>query len=212
MKNDKMKKSLLSVFVILVTAGIFLILNKDILDTGMCWFAFSVIMASEIVLALLWVNFNGNPQKFAAVTISILQTVANIIVSSIFVAFFSEAYVGFAVYTAVSFAALVIFDFFFFRASAVTEKTADAKDFFKGCRATVNALALSQSGKAYAKELSKLEENIRFCNDGKMVAGDNEIYDAIQSLEAKVKNGEDGVLDAIEEINALLKKHDFMAK
>lgn len=212
MKNNKLKNSLLSVFIILVTAGIFLLLNKDIFDIGMCWYAFGVIIASEIVLAFAWVTFSGIPQRLAVVFISLFQTIANIIASCLFIKFFPEAYVGFSVYTLLSFALLIVLAFFLYNASASSDKTSDAKDFFLNCRASVRALALSAQGEKYREELLKLEESIRFCNDGILLASDNEISKAINELKAHVENDSADIRDIIENINAMLANRDYIVK
>ncbi len=212
MKSNKTKNSLLSVFIILITAGVFLLLNNEILDTAMCWYTFSVIMVSEIVLAVVWVTFNGIPQRFAVVLVSLLQTIANIIVSAFFILVLSESYIGFTVYTLISFAVLVVLAFFFYKASAVSEKTSSAKDFFLKCRSAVNSMANSSSGEAWRKELSALEENLRFCNDGVMLEDDVKIYEAICDLNSEIASKSDNVLVAIENINLLIKQHDYIAK
>ncbi|MBR3964568.1 MAG: hypothetical protein IKJ80_04090 [Clostridia bacterium] len=212
MKNNKLKNSLLSVFIILVTAGIFLLLNKDIFDIGMCWFAFGVIMASELALAFAWVTFSGSPQRLAVVFVSFFQTIANIIASWVFIKFFTEAYIGFSVYTLLSFALLIVLAFFLYSASASSDKTSDAKDFFLECRASVRSAALSAEGEKYRAELLKLEESIRFCNDGISLAGDSEISAAINELKSHVANGSEDILDIIEKINTMLANREYVAK
>jgi hypothetical protein len=212
MKNNKLTNSLLSVFIILVTAGIFLLLNKNTLDSGMSWFGFGVIMASEILLACAWIPFGGIPQKLAVVFISLFQTIVNIIVSFLFIKFFPEAYVGFSVYTLLSFAILIVLAFFLYNASASSDKTSEAKDFFLNCRASVRSLALSAQGAKYREELLKLEESIRFCNDGIVLASDNEISEAINKLKAHVENDSEDIREIIEKINAMLANRDYILK
>ncbi len=210
--KSKFKNSLLAVFVIIATAGIFLLLNKDIFDTVMCWFAFALIMVSELFLATAWVNFNAMPQRFAVVTVSAFQTAITLLLAALFINLFPKSYVGYAILNIITFTVLIVLTYFFYRASNAIEKTASAKDFFQKCRLAVNAAANTPNGDAHRVALEKLEENLRFCNDGILLDADDAIYDAICDLQSIIASDNGNVAEQINAINAMIQQHDFAVK
>lgn len=210
--TNKKKNTLLSAVVILATIGVFLLLNHKVLDTGMCWFTFGVIVVSELFLSYAWISFNSLPQRMAVVIISAIQTILNMLVSALFLNVFPKAYIGFAVYAIISFVLLIIFAFFFYKAAGSAEKQVNAKDYFKRCRLAVNMMAANPEAAEYRNELVKLEENLRFCNDGVFVNGDADIYAAICDLKPLIAEGSDQVLTGIQRVNALIQQHDFISK
>lgn len=210
--NNKTKNILLSVFIIVATIGVYLLLNHEIFDEALCWYALAVIVLSEAVLAFSWVTFSGKPQKLAVVTISGIQTVGTMLVSALFLNFAIEGYIGYSVYVILSFTALVFFSFFLFKSAGSTAKTENAKEFFLKCRLLVNGISTTPNGEVYRDELVKLEENIRFCNDGVLLESDKDIYSSICYLKGQVDNGGENILDIIANINALVQQHDFVVK
>ena len=210
--SSKSKRVLFSVFTVLVTAIIFLLVNSSIFDTAMCWLAFILVIVSEAILGYFWCTTNGIPQKYGLVLSSLAQTVVNIIGAVIFLSFFIDAIVGFIVFTVISFALLAVLVYFFGQLAAPNTKMKAAKDYFIRCRAVVNAAMNSPAGEKYARELEKLDENLRFCNDGLLVEGDAAIYEAVCALNYAIEQGSDSVLADIQKINGMIKQREFMAQ
>ena len=210
--SSKAKRLLFSVFTVLVTAVVFLLVNSSIFEETMCWLAFGVIVVSELILGFFWCTTNGIPQKYGLVLSSLAQTVINIIAAIIFLSFFTDAIIGFIVFTVISFAILAVLVYFFGQLAAPNTKMKAAKNYFIKCRSVVNAAMNSPAGAKYARELEKLDENLRFCNDGILVDGDEEIYNAVCALNSAIEQGSDRVAADIEKINGMLRQREFLAK
>ena len=210
--NNKVKHTILSIVVMVATLGIFLLLCRNILDTGMCWYTLAIIMLSEGFLSAFWISFKRVPERFAAFLVSATQTLANLLVSIIFLLVFPESYIGYTVFVILSILALFVLAFFLLNNSKEAQKMESSKDFFFKCRLAVNALANSPNGESYRAELLKLEENLRFCNDGLVIDGDHQIYESICELKTKIDCEGNGVLESIKDIENMVRQHDMILK
>ncbi len=202
----------LPLLILVATVSVFLLANNERFDTVMCWYTLGIIVLSEVFFTVAWTKFGGNPHRFAVIVISAIQTAVNILVSALFLSEFSESYIGYSIYVILSFTILIFISSFFGKAAKNAEKMQGSKEFFLKCRSMVNLAANSTNGEQHREALAKLEENIRFCNDGVLLKDDEKIYSAVCELKTRIDMGADDISDAIKNINDLLSQHDFIAK
>ena len=135
----KLRNIILLCVSVAVTVAIYLVACRSILDTAMCWYALAVILISEGLVTLSVIRFDGNPHRYAVVTLSNIHTLVMVSVSALFLAFLRNSYVGYTVFIVISFATLLLLSRIFYKAAKgsdnivtksetiVEKKTSDAE-------------------------------------------------------------------------------------
>lgn len=202
----------------IVTAAVYILFCDSIFKVPICWIALIFTILSEAVTTAAFAAAAGNPHRVSGAIVSLIQTVLTLLISVVFInslvlKFMLKTFI--AIYV-VTFAIAVI-------AVIVAYNTSDNKEEERAklnvskrsllrSRAVVQSIMNSESGKKYYEQLKKLDEDIRFMDDGVQSPMDEKLLLQLQELSDGCKSDDFDFEAALSAVKDTINQRNFIVK
>lgn len=202
----------------LATAAVFILSCNSIFEIPICWVALIFSVLSEVVTTVAFASANGKPHRVAGAVISLLQTVLTILISIVFINSLAlklmlKTFIGIYV---VTFAVVIIAIIVAYHTSDNTDERktelSASKSSLLRCRVLVQATMNSEAGKKYYEQLKKLDENIRFMDDGVQSPIDENLFLQLQALSEGCRSDGFDFEASLNRINDTINQRNFVVK
>lgn len=216
MKKMNIGSWIVGLIITAATAAVYLMSVHEMLDVAMCWICFGVILVLELVTTALFASAGDDPRMVARGTAFLLETVAVILISVVYILFFPDSYYGYGIFvvslTALSAVAAVILTRSYASTTRAQAQVQNAKGNMRRCRSVVNLMLTTPGAEQYRGQLQALDEQMRFSNDSVITEVDDAIFAQLCALADGIRDGQEDVASLIRQIQGLLERRAFLTK
>lgn len=204
------------ILVMVTTILLYTILVKTFFKVPMAYITLLCVLASEAAATLTFTMIKCDYKRIFTSIVFAIQAILTIIASIVFINLFVFSYKGFFTFYTLSLVASALAIIFLYalrgNVDAKNQEFKDAKSNMADIRMAVNKIINSPEGAEYKKELKALDENLRFTDDSVQDSLDIDIECKVGVLATNIGAANFDVLNAINEINDIIKQRNFEVK
>lgn len=199
------------ILVIVTTIILYTLLVENFFKIPMAYITLVSVLVSEAIATVALFFANGYKSTIIASVFG-AHALVLIVISIFYINIFPFAFIGFSVVYLLSLVAAILPILWILQLRPSSKEFQNAKINMSKIRALVNSMINSDVCKAYREELKKLDENLRFSDDSVVDEMDKEIEAKITMLSERVSDPDFDVLNAISDINNVIKQRNFVVK
>ena len=202
--------------IVATTIALYAVAVTNLFKFPMAYISLFALVLSECVATAAFL-FIADARKSIFVTgIFSAHSLLLFLISLVYINVFPLAYIAFTVIYLVSLTVCILAVLFLYGLAHSGDKDSrqfkDAKISMMSIRANVNAIQNTENGQKYRKELSALNENLRFTDDSVVDELDATINSLINELAAHIDDAEYDAKKAIDAINLTIQQRNFVVK
>lgn len=201
---------------VLITVILYFTVIGNIFTEIICFITLVGVVFAEIVATLMAYFSTSEPRKVAAVGVVSLMIPISVVLSFVYIIGFPKEYGTYAGYYFSIFAVLMLIAAILWGFSGRREDDnsylQNAKNNMLNMRKMVKSIMLEDNAKKYEKELSELEEKLRFSDDSVISEADSLIFDMLTTLQSNIDDESFDVLNYIGKIGKEIDRRNIFAK
>lgn len=215
-----MKKAPISIIcgiaAVLITVVLYFTMLDNVFEELICIVTLFGIVLAEVVATAFAYFTDGDPRKVLAAVVSVLMVPVSIVLAVIYITAFPYEYLSYLGYYFVFFIALLLVSSVLWRFASSKKEENDllqvSKEKILYSRRLIKSIMLEPGAQNYKRELSDIDEKLRFSNDSVITEFDAAIQENIIVLSNNINDSSFDVEGMITVISKEIDRRNVFAK